>query len=170
MHRSGWGVRTEAKGKNNRKVQWLVRWGASTWWVEKKNLCELIIWGNEPEACVFLSLWFSRSHRPPLHSFRKSSQHLQEKSKYVCFWSQTFDSKLNVCLTAVRTCVWLCRFCFLAFRSLCGFRLAFGFLALSLLPGVPLTCCHDLSFSAPAAQSETKWVKPDYEGSKRAAK
>lgn len=44
----------------------------STWWVEKK-LCELIMWGNEPEACVFLSLAVTSSAPPQLQEIITTS-------------------------------------------------------------------------------------------------
>lgn len=92
---------------------------------------------------AFLCLCGSPLNRHlPLHSFRKTSQDLQEKSKSVCSLTVLMNKAWAWEQFWVVTSVWIWGGCetdwfrLLAFRSLCGFRPTFSFLALSLPFGV----------------------------------
>lgn len=130
------------------------------------------MWGNEPEPCVFLSLWFSSqspSAPPQLQENITRSARQQPVSLFLivltnktCACSLILSGYLCVDLWAV--CDWRVLSSCIQKPLWISARLQFsGSFSSSWCPS---TCCHDLSFSAPAAQSDshTKKVKSDYEG------
>lgn len=136
------------------------------------------MWGNEPEPCVFLSLWFS-SQSPSAPPQLQENITRSAREEQVCLFLTVLMNKAWAWdqFSWVGTSVWIWGGCetdwfrLLAFRSLCGFRPAFSFLALSLPLGVFwLVATTWASLLLQLNLIHTKKVKPYYEGPNMATK